>query len=366
MTDKNKKEDKKELAVASKKSDLVAAQTPSAEENFKISDIQPSKRAAIFMVNLPKEDAAAILKHLTPKQVSKITESMAKLKEVTRPMLDCVLDDFIEQVDTATSLGIGNDEHIRQMLIEAIGEEKANNMLDRILNSDDTKGLDNLKWVEPKQVADIIRLEHPQIQSIILSYLDPDHASEVLAFFDQRTRLDLILRISDLDTVHPVALRELNDILERQFVGNAQSSSRQLGGVKIAADMMNFLDSSIEAELMTDLKERDPELGQTIQDLMFVFDNLIDVDDRGMQMLLREISSDVLITALKGADNDVKTKVFKNMSKRASELLQDDLEAKGPVKVSEVEGAQKEIISIARRMAEEGNISLGKGGEEMI
>jgi flagellar motor switch protein FliG len=332
-----------------------------------IPELTGVDRAAIFMINLSNEDAANIMKFLSPKQIQKLTTSMAKLQDVSKAMLNSVMQEYITLADSQTALGIGNDEHIRNMLNSALGEEKAGAMLDKILSGENTKGLDTLKWIEARQVAEIIRLEHPQIQSIILSYLEPDQAAEVLKYFDEKGRLDLILRISDLDSIHPVALRELNDILEKQFSGNNNTSTRQLGGVQTAANLMNFLDSGIEAELMTSLKERDPELGQSIQDLMFVFDNLIDVDDKGMQSILREVSSDVLILALKGANSAVKNKVFGNMSKRAADLLRDDLEAKGPVKISEVEAAQKEIIATARRMAEAGEISLGaKGGEEMI
>ncbi len=350
-------------------SDNLPAATPAAQQTPAVvgSEIPGVNRAAIFMINLSPDDAAEIMKHLTPKQVQKLTTAMAKLRDVDKIMLNSVMQEFIAAADNQTSIGIGNDSYIRKVLTSALGEEKANAMLDKILTGENTKGLDTLKWIEPRQVADIIKLEHPQIQSIILSYLEPDQAAEVIKFFDPKVRLDLILRISDLETIHPVALRELNDILEKQFAGNSNTSTRHLGGVQTSANIMNFLDSSIEAELMTDLKTRDPELGQKIQDLMFVFDNILDVDDRGLQLILREVQSDRLITALKGADIAVKEKIFKNMSKRAAEMLKDDLEAKGPVKVSDVEAAQKEIIAIARRLADSGEIALGsKGGEEMI
>ncbi|HBO2178691.1 TPA: flagellar motor switch protein FliG, partial [Pseudomonas aeruginosa] len=228
-------------------------------------------------------------------------------------------------------------------------------------------GLDSLKWMEPRAVADVIRYEHPQIQAIVVAYLDPDQAAEVLSHFDHKVRLDIVLRVSSLNTVQPSALKELNLILEKQFAGNSNATRTTMGGVKRAADIMNYLDSSIEGQLMDSIREVDEDLSGQIEDLMFVFDNLADVDDRGIQALLREVSSDVLVLALKGSDEAIREKVFKNMSKRAAELLRDDLEAKGPVRVSEVEGAQKEILTIARRMAESGDIVLGgKGGEEMI
>lgn len=324
-------------------------------------------RAAIYIMNLPKEDATQVMKHLSAKQVQKLGIAMAEIAKVDKSQLDAVMNEFVDEVQKHTSLGIDSDDYIRDVLTNALGEEKAGNMLERILKGGNTKGLDTLKWMEPKAVADIIRTEHPQIQSIILSYLDPDHAASVMSFFDERVRLDLVLRISTLESVHPMALQELNDILEKQFSGRATAATKQLGGLQTAANIMNFVDSAIEAELMAELKERNPELGQSIQDLMFVFDNLIDVDDRDIQKILRETTSAMLVLALKGADANVKDKIFRNMSKRASELLRDDLEAKGPVKVSEVEAAQKEILGIARRLADAGEIALGnKGGEEMI
>jgi len=318
-------------------------------------------------MNLPKEDAAQVMKHLGPKQVQKLGIAMADLEKVDKEQLDMVMQEFIDQVQRQTSLGIDSDEYIREVLTNALGQEKAGGMLDRILKGGNTKGLDTLKWMEARAVADIIRLEHPQIQSIVLSYLDPDHAAEVIAFFDERIRLDLILRISNLESVHPVALQELNDIMEKQFSGKASTATKQVGGLQTAANIMNFVDSAIETELMTQIKEHNPDLGQNIQDLMFVFDNLVDVDDRDIQKILREVSTEMLVLALKGADTSVKEKIFRNMSKRASELLRDDLDAKGPVRVSEVEAAQKDVLSIARRLADSGEITLGiKAGEEMI
>jgi flagellar motor switch protein FliG len=266
-----------------------------------------------------------------------------------------------------TGLGVGNDDYIRAMLTQALGDDKAASLIDRILIGGNTTGLDTLKWMEPRAVGDIIRHEHPQIQAIVISYLDPDQSAEILAALDPKVRLDLMMRVATLETIQPQALQELNDILEKQFSGSSSTQTSRIGGTKRAADIMNFMDRSIESSLLESIKETDPNLATTIEDLMFVFDNLKDVDDRGIQALLREVSSEVLVTALKGADEEVKDKVFKNMSKRAAELLQDDLETKGPVKVSEVEGAQKDIISVARRMAEAGELILGGGGgEEMM
>ncbi|MBQ0728774.1 MAG: flagellar motor switch protein FliG, partial [Thalassolituus oleivorans] len=216
------------------------------------------------------------------------------------------------------------------------------------------------------QVADLIRHEHPQIQAIVVSYLDADQSAEILSNFDEKVCLDIIMRVAALEAVQPAALQELNDILERQFSGKAGAQTTSMGGVKVAASIVNFVDSTIAAELLEQIKEVDEDLGTQIQDLMFVFDNLVDVDDRGIQALMREVSTDLLVVALKGADPLVQEKIFKNMSKRAAELLRDDLEAKGPVKVSEVEASQKEILTIARRLADAGEIVLGGGGEAMM
>ena len=324
-------------------------------------------KAAVLLLSLGETDAAQVLRHMGPKEVQRVGVAMAQMRNVHREQVEQVMSEFVEIVGDQTSLGVGSDSYIRKMLTQALGEDKANGLIDRILLGGNTSGLDSLKWMEPRAVADVIRYEHPQIQAIVVAYLDPDQAGEVLGHFDHKVRLDIILRVSSLNTVQPAALKELNTILEKQFSGNSNASRTTLGGIKRAADIMNFLDSSIEGQLMDSIREIDDTLSGQIEDLMFVFNNLSDVDDRGIQALLREVSSDVLVLALKGSDEGVKEKIFKNMSKRASELLRDDLEAKGPVRVSDVETAQKEILTIARRMAEAGEIVLGgKGGEEMI
>ncbi|MCP8464864.1 flagellar motor switch protein FliG [Pseudomonas sp. ZM23] len=332
--------------------------------NAKLSKVD---KAAILLLSLGETDAAQVLRHMGPKEVQKVGVAMAQMRNVHREQVEQVMGEFVEIVGDQTSLGVGADSYIRKMLTQALGEDKANNLIDRILLGGNTSGLDSLKWMEPRAVADVIRYEHPQIQAIVVAYLDPDQAAEVLGHFDHKVRLDIVLRVSSLNTVQPSALKELNLILEKQFAGNANSTRTTMGGVKRAADIMNYLDSSVEGALMDAIRDVDEDLSGQIEDLMFVFDNLADVDDRGIQALLREVSSDVLVLALKGSDDAIREKIFRNMSKRAAELLRDDLEAKGPVRVSEVEGAQKEILTIARRMAESGEIVLGgKGGEEMI
>jgi flagellar motor switch protein FliG len=323
-------------------------------------------QAAILLMSLGEADAAQILKHMGPKEVQRVGVAMAQMKDVSRDDVQYVVGNFVDAVGGQTGLGVGNDDYIRGVLTQALGDDKASSLVDRILIGGNTTGLDTLKWMEPRAIADVIRYEHPQIQAIVVSYLDPDQAAEILATLDDKVRLDVMMRVASLESIQPQALQELNDILEKQFSGGSAAKTSRIGGVKRAADIMNFMDRGIEGSLMDSIKGMDEALASTIEDLMFVFDNIKEIDDRGIQALLREVSSDVLVVALKGSDDEVKDKIFKNMSKRASELLADDLEAKGPVRVSEVESAQKDVITIARRMAESGEITLGGAGEEMM
>ena len=326
------------------------------------------EKAAILLRSLGDKEAAEILKLMGPKEVQKIGEAMATMTNVNREALDGVLSEFHDEVGDQTELGVGNEDYLRNVLVGALGEDKAGNIIDRILMGHNAKGLETLKWMEPRAIAEVIRLEHPQIISIILSYLESDQAAAVLQSLPENMRTDILLRVATLDGIQPSALYELDEMLEKQFSGNTDSiKSSGVGGLKTAANMLNFMDSSYEAALMESVKQVDEEIGDQIQDLMFVFDNLIDVDDRGIQSLLREISSENLIVALKGADDTIKEKILNNMSKRAAEMLRDDLETKGPVRVSEVEAAQKEILTIARRMAESGEINLGgSGGDDYV
>ncbi|HSJ49195.1 MAG TPA: flagellar motor switch protein FliG, partial [Gammaproteobacteria bacterium] len=293
-----------------------------------------TERAAVLLLSLGESQASEVLKHMGPKEVQRIGSAMAMLKNVSRDSVSHVLENFVETVQQQTALGVGTEEYLRKVMIQALGEDKASGLMDRIMMGSSTKGLEALKWMDARAVAELIRLEHPQIQAIVLSYLDADHAADVLNFFSERVRPDVLLRIATLEGIQPQALKELDEIMERQFSGNQNVQSSTVGGVKAAANILNFVDTAIEGEVMEMIKDVDAELGQQIQDLMFVFDNLIEVDDRGMQQLLREVSSDTLILALKGADETMREKIFSNMSKRAAEIMRDDLENKGPVRLS--------------------------------
>lgn len=329
-------------------------------------NINTLDQAAILMMSMGEKEAAEVLKHLGPKDVQRIGTAMTALENVPQEHVEFVMSNFLEEARSITGLGIGSDGYIRNMLVGALGEDKAGSLVDRILLGGNTSGLDTLKWMDARSVADIIRNEHPQIQAIVIAHLDGDQSAEVLTHLPDKVRLDIVMRVASLDAVQPSALQELNAILEKQFSGNAGSQAKTMGGTKVAAEIMNNLEVTLETELMESIKEVDEELGNTIEELMFVFEDLKVVDDRGIQALLREITSEQLILALKGSDDELKDKVFSNMSKRAAQLLLDDLETKGPVKLSEVEGAQKDIVNIARRMADAGEIILGGGGEEML
>ncbi|MDO6564683.1 flagellar motor switch protein FliG [Amphritea sp. 1_MG-2023] len=332
------------------------------ESGVELTNVQ---KAAVLLISLGESDAAEVLRYLGQKEVQQLGLAMSNLDNIPQSTVESVMADFMEAISDQTSIGINNDHYIKEMLSQALGNDRAQTLVDRILMTTNTSGLESLKWMDSRQVAEIIRYEHPQIQAVVMAYLDPDQAAHVLQRFDENMRLEIMMRITSLDQIQPSALQELNDILESQFSGSS-SQSANLGGLKTTANIMNYFDSNIEQQLMEKIREVDESLSDQISEMMFVFDNLADVEDRGIQVILREINTDTLVVALKGAESMLQDKIFKNMSKRAAELLRDDLEAKGPVRVSEVEDAQKEILTVARRLADEGEIMLGSGGEEMM
>ncbi|HEY0859863.1 MAG TPA: flagellar motor switch protein FliG, partial [Pseudoxanthomonas sp.] len=277
-----------------------------------------------------------------------------------------VMDTFNHSLEKQTSLGMGADDYVRKVLVQALGEDKAGSLIDRILLGRNTTGLDTLKWMDPRAIADLVRNEHPQIIAIVLSHLDGDQAAETLKMLPERARSDVLLRIATLDGIPPNALNELNEIMERQFSGNQNLKSSTIGGIKVAANILNFMDSGQDQTILGAINQIDSELGARIQDLMFVFDNLIDLDDRELQAMLREVPNDRLGLALRGADAKVREKITRNMSQRAAQILMEDMEARGPVRLSDVEGAQKEILAIVRRLADQGVISLNASSEEMV
>lgn len=320
-------------------------------------------KSAILLMTLGEAEAAQVLKFLEPKEVQKVSTAMVALRNLTREQISNVFEEFHENAAEKTTIGMDSSAYIRNMLTAALGTHKAAGLLDRILHNNDTTGIESLKWMEPHAIVDLVQGEHPQIIATILVHLEPDQASSILNLLSERLRNDVMLRIATLDGVQPVALHELNEVFTKMLSG-AASKKFTRGGVKTAAEILNFVGTTNEATVIENVRSVDPDLAQKIQDQMFVFDNLITVDDRSIQLILREIQSESLIVALKGASEEIREKVFKNMSQRASEMLREDLESKGPVKLSEVEAEQKNILKVARRLSDEGQISLGPKGEE--
>ncbi|MDO8753165.1 MAG: flagellar motor switch protein FliG [Anaerolineales bacterium] len=322
------------------------------------------EKSAIFLMTLGESEAAEVLKYLEPKEVHRISSAMMTLKNLNREQIAQVFQDFLVSAAGKTTIGMDSNDYIRGMLTKALGDDKAAGLLNRIMHNSDTSGIESLKWMDPGAVAEMICNEHPQIIATILVHLEPDQAAEILKMFTDRTRNDVLLRISTLDSVQPVALRELNDVLGKLMSGGGSTKKSLQGGVATAAEILNFMGSTLEAEMMENVRSYDPELAQKIEDKMFVFENIMDIDDRGIQLILREVQSESLIIALKGANEELREKIFKNMSQRASEMMREDLESKGPVKLSDVEANQKEILKIVRRLSDEGQIALGGKGEE--
>jgi flagellar motor switch protein FliG len=325
-----------------------------------------TERAAILLLTLGEQEAAQVLRHMGAKEVQRIGAAMAKLTNVSKEEVYTVITDFSSSVESQTSVGVGAEDFLRKVLVDALGQEKASSIIDRISIGRSTKGLEALKWMDARAVAELIRLEHPQIIAIVLAYLEPDQSAEILTCLPANMRSDIMVRIATLDGVQPSALTELDDIMEKTFAGKGTARTSALGGAKAAANIINNLEPSHESVIMDQIVQTDEALGSRIQDLIFVFDNLLEIDDRSMQELLRQVSSDKLLLAMKGCEDAMKEKIFKNMSQRAAEMLKDDLESKGPVRISEVEGAQKEILQTARKLAESGAIALAGKGDEYV
>lgn len=325
-----------------------------------------TERAAILLLTLGEQEAAQVLKHMGAKEVQRIGAAMAKLTNVSKEEVHTIITDFSSSVESQTSVGVGAEDFLRKVLVDALGQDKASSIIDRISIGRSTKGLEALKWMDARAVAELIRLEHPQIIAIVLAYLEPDQSAEILTCLPANVRSDIMVRIATLDGVQPSALTELDDIMEKTFAGKGTARTSALGGAKAAANIINNLEPSQEGVIMEQIVQTDEALGSRIQDLIFVFDNLLEIDDRSMQELLRQVSSDKLLLAMKGSEEAMKEKIFKNMSQRAAEMLKDDLESKGPVRISEVEGAQKEILQTARKLAEAGTIALATKGDQYV
>ncbi len=325
------------------------------------------EKSAILLIALGEDYAVEVLKHLGPKEVQKLGHAMAALKSVPRARVGEVLAEFQTTAEESAAVNYDTDAYVRSVLTKALGDDKASNLISRILQPGDTNGIEGLKWMDAPTVADLIKNEHPQIIATILVHLAHDHASDILNQFPERLRNDVVLRIATLEGIQPEALKELNDVMLRLLSGSASVKQSAMGGVRAVAEILNFMGTANESSVVDSIREYDPDLAQKILDEMFVFENLMDLDDRAIQLLLREIQSESLILAMKGATESLREKIFKNMSQRAAEMLREDLDSRGPVRLSEVESEQKEILKIVRRLADEGQIVLGgAGGEEMV
>ena len=320
--------------------------------------------AAILLMSLGEEEAAAVFKHLAPKDVQRLGETIARLKAVPRERLDRVLERFREIAGAQSMLVADTDEYVKSVLRKALGDDKANLLIDRILEGSDVNGIESLKWMDPGAVAELLRNEHPQIVAAILVHLDFDQASAILKALPERQRNEVVVRIATLDGIQPAALRDLNDVMSQVLAGGERLRKSSLGGVKTAAEIINLMGASLETAVLDYVRDADNDLAQRIMDNMFTFDDIARIDDRGVQALLKEVQSESLVIALKGATPELREKIFGNMSTRAAETLREDLEARGPVRVSEVEAEQKELLKVVRRLADEGQIVIGGGGDD--
>jgi flagellar motor switch protein FliG len=327
-------------------------------------DDQGIEDAAILLMSLGEEEAAEVFKHLAPKEVQRLGETITRMKTITRERVDGVLDKFTAMASDQSLLVPDNDEYIKAVLRKALGDDKANLLIDRILQNTDSSGIESLKWMDAGSVAELLRNEHPQIVAAILVHLDHDQASSVLKVFPERQRNEVLVRIATLDGIQPSALKDLNDVMSKVLAGGDKLRKASLGGVKPAAEIINLMGASVETAVLDYIREADNELAQKIMDNMFTFDDLEKVDDKGIQALLKEVQSESLVIALKGATPEMREKVFRNMSTRAAETLREDLESRGPVRVSEVESEQKEMLKIVRRLADEGLVVLGGDGDD--
>lgn len=322
------------------------------------------QKSAIVLLSLGEDEAVEVLKHLGPREVQKIGEAMASLKNVSRETVEATIAEFHDITQDQETIRVDSEDYIRSVFPRALGNERAGHIIGRILKQGDLEGIAQIKWMSGEEVANLIGGEHPQIIATLLAHLDADQASDVLDRFPADLRNEIVLRVATLDRVQPEALRELNDVLGQLMSGGTPGRSTKLGGVSTAAELLNHLSRDSEAAALTALRQYDDTLAQKVEDEMFVFDNLMAVDDKGIQLMLREIQSESLILALKGASPELVEKIFRNMSQRAAEMLREDLESKGPVRLAEVEAEQRVILQTVRRLADEGQIILGGKGDD--
>ncbi|MCP4929513.1 MAG: flagellar motor switch protein FliG [Gammaproteobacteria bacterium] len=336
----------------------------SDEEEFRM--LSNTQKTAIIMMVMGEDEASNVIKHLQPREVQALGAAMVSVSNVKQGAVDMVLDEFVSTMKQQTNLSMGTNDYVKRVMTSALGEDKAASVLNRIMPTKASRGLDILNWMDSRSIAEMIRGEHPQIISIIISFLEHQLGADVLHFLPEELRPEIIMRIAQLETIQPEALEELETIMQKQFSSNSAVKSSTVGGVKAAAKIMNFTKSELESKIMGVLSDRDEHLMGQIQDNMFTFDNLEAVDNRSIQVLIRNVEQELLMVAMKGADDLVKDKFFSNMSTRAAEMFKDDMESKGPMRISEVEEAQKEILRTARRLSDSGEMMLSAGGDDFV
>lgn len=331
------------------------------------TNLSPAEKAAVLMMALGEADAAEVIKFLSPREVNRLSGAIARLNKVPKATVENVMVEFVARIRDETAIGLGVTEYLRNALGRALGEERASALLERIMNGGDSAGIEAVKWEDPRVVAEMIREEHPQIIAMILAYVEPEQAQDVMQVLPDGVIEQVIPRLATLEVIPPSAVRELNEALEDQLAGESQQVRlSNVGGIKAAAEILNRFEASRAQSVLERIKSMDPELSQRIYDNMFVFHDLLEVDDRSIRTLLQEINQTLLVPALKGVDAAVREKVTRNMSQRAAESLNEEIEAKGPVRVAEVEAAQKEIITIAKRLEQEGRIILRTDAKDLV
>ena len=345
----------------------TTAVIPMSDELKKeLAEITNVQRAAVLMLLLGEDLASNIISYLDPKEVQELGAAMVSVADMSQEAVNAVLDQFVDLLKRQTSLSLGTTEYVETVLKRALGPDKASSVLSRIMPNRASRGLEILQWMDARAIAEMIKTEHPQVTAIILSVLEAEVAAYVLAYLPNDTRPEVIQRVASLDTIQPSAMEELESIMKKQFSNNASSSSSSFGGVKAAAKIMNFTKVELEGPILQGVGQIDEELALRIQDNMFSFENLAAVDNRGIQALMRAVEPDMLMTALKGAADVVKDKFLDNMSSRARGMFVDDMEAKGPLRMTEVEDAQKKVMRAARKLSEKGELILSAGGADFV
>ena len=325
------------------------------------------EKAAIFLLTLGEDVASEVMKNLDAKEVRLIGTYMSKATKLESNQVKSVVKEFCSVARSPESFIFGGEDYLRTVLTKAMGQEKANKVIENLAISTEEKGLESLKWIDPSGIANLIKGEHPQTIALILAHLDPDHTGQVVTLLPEGLRADVILRMATIESITPGVINEIEEVLNKQLQMGGNVMNKKVGGPEVVASVLNYLDRSSEASILNSIEQNYPELAEKIRQMMFVFEDLINVDDRGIQEILKEAGKDELVLSIKGAGEDMKAKIFKNMSERAAQSIKEDIESKGPVRLSDIEKAQQAILKVAKKLEEEGKIVIGgKGGEDVL